>query len=195
MLKIVRRYAIKATPEKELPRIGAFNPRTAIGTLPKVGRIPPQSIQLQPHPRAKNHPQTLLRAIDVENRVRYDTDKRSELFFGENAVQVGCILLVDQITSRITPQKRSFAGVLMQVRQRGLTSNFVLRNVAMGVGVEMTIPIFSPMVTKISVLKEPPADLDIARLQARKDKSGVDFDEIENIVIRYKNQQARLNNE
>ena len=123
---------------------------------------------------------------------------RSELFWGSNRTAVpGCVLLVDQITSRINPQQKYFAGVLLGVRERGIMSNMVLRSVVMDVGVEMTIPIFSPMISNITVLKDPPEDLkesemkDVFWSREKYAKSSLNFEEIEGIVLKHKNQLYR----
>ncbi|KAI8902325.1 hypothetical protein BC833DRAFT_573847 [Globomyces pollinis-pini] len=147
-------------------------------------------------------PQTLLRSIDFESQLRFDVDGRSKMFLDKNpTVLPGAILLVEQISSRSSPQKRSFAGVYLGLRKKGVLSNIVLRTLVMGTGVEMVIPIFSPMVLKFIVLKDSNVSLedqkmkDINWIREHPEKSGVDFNEIENIVIRYKNQQLRLLND
>lgn len=122
-----------------------------------MSNLDPHSVQLQRHPQQKKGPQSLIRSIDLENRFRYDRDGRHEAFFGDNAtIKPGCVLLVDQITSRTAPQTKYFAGVLLGVRKRGIMSNMVLRGVVMGTGVEMVFPLFSPMISKLTVLKQPP---------------------------------------
>ncbi len=59
----------RETVEKLAP-LGPWIPKEAKGSLPDVSNIKPTDIQLQHHPRYRKQPQTLLRAIDLENRFR-----------------------------------------------------------------------------------------------------------------------------
>jgi hypothetical protein len=104
--------------------VGPWKPAEAKGRLPDVTHIQPQDIQLQKHPRFRKGPQSLMRAIDLENRFRYDRDRaRTNLFFDENPqAKPGCILLVDIISSRVNPQPKYFAGVLLGIREKGIAN-------------------------------------------------------------------------
>jgi large subunit ribosomal protein L19 len=46
-----------------------------------------------------------------------------------------------------------FEGVVIRVRGKGLVSNFTVRKIASGVGVERTFPVNSPRVDKIEVMR------------------------------------------
>ena len=46
-----------------------------------------------------------------------------------------------------------FEGVVIRKRMKGLVSNFTVRKIASGVGVERTFPINSPRVDKIDVIR------------------------------------------
>ena len=46
-----------------------------------------------------------------------------------------------------------FEGVVIRVRNKGLSSNFTVRKIASGVGVERTFPLHSPRVDKIEVTR------------------------------------------
>jgi large subunit ribosomal protein L19 len=46
-----------------------------------------------------------------------------------------------------------FEGVVIRKRKKGLVSNFTVRKIASGVGVERTFPINSPRVDKIEVTR------------------------------------------
>jgi large subunit ribosomal protein L19 len=46
-----------------------------------------------------------------------------------------------------------FEGVVIRKRMKGLVSNFTVRKIASGVGVERTFPINSPRVDKIEVMR------------------------------------------
>ncbi|KAJ3305351.1 hypothetical protein HDV03_001644 [Kappamyces sp. JEL0829] len=185
---------------------GPWKPKEAKGSLPDVSNIAPREIQLQSHPRFRKGPQSLLRAIDLENRFRYDADRsRTNMFFGSDAAaKPGCILLVDMISSRVNPQPKHFAGVLLGIREKGLLqrlttgimSNIVLRTVVMGVGVEQTIPVFSPMVSSFTILRPAPSSLSSKSAvywirNKYTDTKGIDFGEIEGMVMKHKNQLFR----
>jgi ribosomal protein L19 len=166
----------------------------AAGDLPEISNLKPTEIQLQANPLFRKQPQTLMRQIDLENRFRY-FPSRQDLFFGQRLIKPGCILLVDQITSRLNPQVKYFAGVVLGIRESGITSRIVLRGLVMGVGVEMTFPIFSPMISKFTVLQEPPEKLlgQVACywIRDKPRECGIDFGAIEFMVMKHKNQQLR----
>jgi large subunit ribosomal protein L19 len=46
-----------------------------------------------------------------------------------------------------------FEGVVIRTRNKGLSSNFTVRKIASGVGVERTFPMHSPRVDKIEVVR------------------------------------------
>ncbi|HET7737600.1 MAG TPA: 50S ribosomal protein L19 [Tepidiformaceae bacterium] len=46
-----------------------------------------------------------------------------------------------------------FEGVVIRRREKGLVSNFTVRKIASGVGVERTFPVNSPRVDKIEVIR------------------------------------------
>ena len=46
-----------------------------------------------------------------------------------------------------------FEGVVIRKRMKGLVSNFTVRKIASGVGVERTFPVNSPRVDKIEVMR------------------------------------------
>jgi ribosomal protein L19 len=196
--------------EEVLQTVGPFVPRPPIGNLPKVHRINPTKVQLQHHPRYRYPAQSLMRAIDIENRFRYDTDKRTQLFFSidtapekvneesqtdnDLVVKPGCILLVDMISSRVNPQRRSFSGVVLGVTKRGIMSSVSILSQVMGVQVEMSVPIYSPMVQRFVVVRGAPAstkDLKTAYWIRDKPCEGVVLEEVEGIVSKFRNVEAR----
>jgi large subunit ribosomal protein L19 len=46
-----------------------------------------------------------------------------------------------------------FQGVVIKVRHGGVGTNFTVRRVAYGVGVERTFPLYSPLVEKVEVVR------------------------------------------
>jgi hypothetical protein len=69
--KFVTKTQTMAPPPEIQMALGPWKPKEAKGRLPDVTHIRPKDIQLQPHPRWRKEPQTLLRAIDLESRFRY----------------------------------------------------------------------------------------------------------------------------
>lgn len=47
-----------------------------------------------------------------------------------------------------------FQGVVIKVRGGGINSNFTVRRIAYGVGIERTFPTFSPLVEKVEVVRK-----------------------------------------
>ncbi|CAB52265.1 mitochondrial ribosomal protein subunit L19 [Schizosaccharomyces pombe] len=95
-----------------------------------------------------------------EKKCRSVLDEQSERFkmfhrSQPNRVRPGAVLLVESYSKY--PSKDSvnrFAGYLLRIRHRGPKSSILLRNVVMGVGVEYLLPIYSPQIKRIVVLKE-----------------------------------------
>ena len=52
-------------------------------------------------------------------------------------------------------QTQGFVGVVTEVIKKGPQSSVRLRSVIMGTGVELLVPIFSPLVECIKILKKP----------------------------------------
>ncbi|KAI9332432.1 hypothetical protein DFJ73DRAFT_62117 [Zopfochytrium polystomum] len=145
----------KSTADDEGDALPFFYPKPPTGPLPKIGHLKPQQVGLPDEPRRNRESHQLLRAIDVDHRARHDFDGRTELFAAGSptAVEPGSVLLVEQISCRSSPRKMAFAGVLIAVSRKGLMSTITLKNYVLGTGVEMVFPIYSPMVTRIKVLK------------------------------------------
>ncbi|KAJ3386708.1 hypothetical protein HDU84_001330 [Entophlyctis sp. JEL0112] len=142
--------------------LAPYYPRPASTTPLRIA--PPHDRGSDPElpfdPRGKLKGHRLLRAIDKDLRERsvpfeFTGDNRSALFAkrGPESVEPGSVLLVEQLSSRSSPRKLAFAGVLLNIKRRGILSSFTLRNYVMGTGVEMVYPIYSPMVSRIKVLK------------------------------------------
>ena len=50
-------------------------------------------------------------------------------------------------------QRQLFQGVVIGIRRAGTGSNFTVRRVAYGVGVERTFPLYSPLVEKVEIAR------------------------------------------
>jgi len=57
--------------------------------------------------------------------------------------------IVEAGKERIQP----FQGVVIRLRHSGISSNFTVRRVAYGIGVERTFPLYSPIVEKVEVIR------------------------------------------
>ncbi len=49
---------------------------------------------------------------------------------------------------------QAFEGVVIRKRRAGTSSNFTVRRIASGVGVERTFPIYSPRIEKVEVIRQ-----------------------------------------
>ncbi|KAJ3295417.1 hypothetical protein HK104_002680 [Borealophlyctis nickersoniae] len=190
----IRHYA-KASKSGAGPKednttpLGPFYPKPAEGPLPNVVGLHPNDIELPFHPRHRQYGHTLLRAIDVDHRARHDFDNRAELFRKGSplAVQPGSVILIEQIASRSRPRKSIFAGVLIAIRRKGILTNIVVRNYVLRTGVEMVFPVFSPMISRIKVLKRVKgltAGDDVFWLRKDPEASPLKFEDIDQLVAR-----------
>ncbi|KAJ3080189.1 hypothetical protein HK102_003233 [Quaeritorhiza haematococci] len=140
----------------EIAPLGPFSPRPVVTPLQNMEHVRPEELELPPHIRWQRPNKALMRSIDVDLRTRYDFDERAKLFSSSSpdSVPLGSILLVEQVSSRTQPRVQTFAGVLVSIRRKGVSSNFTLRNYVLGTGIEMMFPVFSPMITRIRVLRK-----------------------------------------
>ena len=65
---------------------------------------------------------------------------------------------------------QAFEGVVLGRRNRGLNSSFIVRKISSGVGVERTFQLFSPLISKIEVLRR--GDVRRSKLFYLRDRSG-----------------------
>ena len=170
--------------------LGPFYPKPAPLELNRV-EPPPDTL---PDWREQK---TLIASLAEDHRIRHDFDNRSELFRkgGPDEVEPGSILLIEQIASRSRPRKQVFAGVVIAIRRKGIATNIVLRNYVLGTGVEMEFYIYSPMVTRIKVLKRitgiAQGGDDIYWLKDRPHASPLAFSKIDEMVIRDREAEKR----
>lgn len=91
-----------------------------------------------------------------EQRQKLNADNRWSLFDKKSAerVTVGSVLKVTYYQSKSeTARPSTFTGVLIAVRRHPSEPNFSLRTVIDSVGVEQLFHVFSPLITKIEVVK------------------------------------------
>ncbi|KAJ3410656.1 hypothetical protein HDV05_003512 [Chytridiales sp. JEL 0842] len=174
-----------------------FYPKPAPPEFPDVRNISPQELGYPYHPRGHKPGRRLLREIDLDHRARHDFDNRTKMFAegSPDAVEPGSVILVEQASSRSSPRKLMFAGVLMAVKRKGILSSITVRNYVLGTGIEMVFPIYSPMVTRIKVLKKVEGfsggKHQVYFLRKTPSKAPMAFGKIADMVMREQEGEAR----
>src|SRR3954471_14301645 len=67
-------------------------------------------------------------------------------------------------------REQSYEGVVIAKRNRGLNSNFIVRKMSSGEGVERTFQLYSPLIASIEVKRR--GDVRRAKLYYLRDRSG-----------------------
>ena len=65
---------------------------------------------------------------------------------------------------------QAFEGVVLGRRNRGLNSSFIVRKISSGIGVERTFQLFSPLISKIEVVRR--GDVRRSKLFYLRERSG-----------------------
>jgi ribosomal protein L19 len=78
--------------------------------------------------------------------------KHHPVFFSWNSFSTGDLLSIVMLSSMDNKRKTNFLGLCISKKNKGLSSNFTLRNVISNEGVEFTIPYYSPLLKSISIL-------------------------------------------
>ena len=65
---------------------------------------------------------------------------------------------------------QAFEGVALGRRNRGLNSSFIVRKISSGIGVERTFQLFSPLISKIEVIRR--GDVRRSKLFYLRERSG-----------------------
>ena len=79
---------------------------------------------------------------------------------------------------------QAYEGVVIARRNRGLNSNFIVRKISNGEGVERTLPLYSPRIAKIEVKRR--GDVRRAKLYYLRDRSGKSARIKEKLVLKNK---------
>ncbi|KAI8810512.1 hypothetical protein BJ742DRAFT_800617 [Cladochytrium replicatum] len=144
------------TQEKPINSLPPFAPKPASGPL-RFREARTSKLSDRPYdPLGQNPSRRLMRAIDLDQRARHDFDDRYATLFrsdSPDAIVPGTVVAVEVVSSRSRPQPSLFAGLVVAVRRKGIMTHMILRNYLAGTGVELVVPVFSPLVTKIVVLK------------------------------------------
>lgn len=83
----------------------------------------------------------------------FDKGNRRQLF--DNELALGQVVLVKRKLTSSDAQSQTFFGVLIEKSGHDLQAYIRLRTVMMQTGVELKIPVFSPLVQDIKILKSP----------------------------------------
>ncbi len=79
---------------------------------------------------------------------------------------------------------QAYEGVVIARRNRGLNSNFIVRKISNGEGVERTFPLYSPRIAKIEVKRR--GDVRRAKLYYLRQRSGKSARIMEKLVLKKK---------
>ncbi|KAF4121268.1 large subunit ribosomal protein L19 [Geosmithia morbida] len=135
----------------------------------------------------KTHPNPMP-AIHEQQIAKLDpTGARTRLFSKKypDSANVGDVLMV-------TPRSgEPFAGVLMQIRRRGVDTAIQLRGQLMRVSTEMWYKIYSPTVTAIDIIWRRPKRARRARLTYLR-KPQHDMGNVDNLVFAWKKERHAL---
>jgi large subunit ribosomal protein L19 len=90
----------------------------------------------------------LLQTLEEEQRKKLETARSVPRFDPGDTVRVS-VKVVDGERERI----QAFEGVCIARKNAGLNSNFTLRKISYGEGVERIFPLYSPRITAIEVVR------------------------------------------
>ncbi|KAJ3396703.1 hypothetical protein HDU92_002069 [Lobulomyces angularis] len=147
---------VSTTLKADLPALPLFKPKPKTHLNPSTTNLTHDMCDLQYDPNSQKYLKQVLLGIDLDMRKRLDFDNRFIMFSSQDEkkrIPVGSILQVDFVTSRTQPRAQTFAGALLEVKRKGIMTNFTLRANILKTGVEFKFPIFSPLILKIKVLK------------------------------------------
>jgi ribosomal protein L19 len=116
-------------------------------------KYPQSVIELQ-------HPTNLVRDLKEHQKKQIEKSVgqgRSALLDpnSDDRLTLGQVVFVRRKLCVSSPKPSNFLGVVIEVCNRGLESYVRLRNQVMSTGVEMKVPLFSPLLVDIKILKHP----------------------------------------
>lgn len=90
-----------------------------------------------------------------EQRQKLNKDERWSIFDKNSAKRVtaGSILKVTYNQSKTDIRPSTFTGILIAIRRHPSEPTFSLRTIIDTIGVEQLFPVFSPLISKIEVVK------------------------------------------
>ena len=107
----------------------------------------------------------LIEKIEQEEIARLTANKTLPSFAPGDTVIVGV-----NVVEGTRKRTQAFEGVVIAKRNRGLNSNFIVRKISSGEGVERTFQTYSPLIASIEVKRR--GDVRRAKLYYLRDRSG-----------------------
>ncbi|KAF8460638.1 translation protein SH3-like domain-containing protein [Kalaharituber pfeilii] len=154
---------------------------------PVVFPNPPKKILVHPPPCPPPPPEPLPSLADLQLKALDPTGQKRSFISRTNrdGLRVGDILQIR------FAHRDPFAGVLINLRRRGIDSALLLRNQLTRVGVEMWVKLFSPTVVGIDIVQRAKKRARRARLYYLRDPKH-DIGSVQNVVTAYTRQRALL---
>ncbi|MBA4762196.1 MULTISPECIES: 50S ribosomal protein L19 [unclassified Sphingomonas] len=90
----------------------------------------------------------LLQQIEAENVAKFSADKKIPEFRPGDTVRVG-VKVVEGERTRV----QAYEGVCIARANKGMGSNFTVRKISFGEGVERVFPLYSPNIDSIEVVR------------------------------------------
>jgi large subunit ribosomal protein L19 len=123
---------------------------------------------LRIHPQPPDHdrsgaPMDLIQTLENEEIARLGKDIPA---FAPGDTVIVSVNVVEGTRKRV----QAYEGVVIARRNRGLNSNFIVRKISSGEGVERTFQLYSPLIAKIEVKRR--GDVRRAKLYYLRQRSG-----------------------
>ena len=128
----------------------------------------------------------LIEKIEQEEIARLTANKVIPEF-GPGDTLIVNVSVVEGTRKRV----QAFEGVVIAKRNRGLNSNFIVRKISSGEGVERTFQTYSPLIASIEVKRR--GDVRRAKLYYLRERSGKSARIKENLVSRKVKEVAPAN--
>jgi large subunit ribosomal protein L19 len=96
-------------------------------------------------------------AVEAQLRSERDPTSRFTSLFSRTSkdrIPPGSVLLVETYTTASKTSTSTFAGILIAIRRRGVSSSFVLRNIVNKLGVEIRFNMYSPLLKDIKIVQK-----------------------------------------
>lgn len=107
----------------------------------------------------------LLQQIEQENIAQYSAARTTPEFRAGDTLRVG-VKVIEGERERV----QIFEGICIARSNKGLGSNFTVRKISFGEGVERVFPLYSPTVASIEVIRR--GDVRRAKLYYLRERSG-----------------------
>ena len=107
----------------------------------------------------------LIEKIEQEEIARLTANKTLPSFAPGDTIVVSV-----NVVEGTRKRTQAFEGVVIAKRNRGLNSNFIVRKISSGEGVERTFQTYSPLISSIEVKRR--GDVRRAKLYYLRDRSG-----------------------